>query len=107
LGKIKGLWVRLGFLDADSPVQDLACLGCGPENECAYPEVRACAHGKGIDNCGLCRAYPCERMDAVLEKAEGMRARASQVCTAAEMDALTAAFFCKRANLDRIHSEEQ
>jgi hypothetical protein len=103
LNKVKELWVRLGFREADFPARDLACSGCGPENQCAYHEVRECAYGKGIDNCGLCQDYPCEVMDAVFEKSENIKSHASSVCASEEMDALTRAFFSKRENLDTIH----
>jgi hypothetical protein len=103
LNKVKELWVRLGFRQPDSPARELACFGCGPENKCAYYEVRECAYGKGIDNCGLCQDYPCEVMDAVFEKSENIKSHASSVCASEEMDALTRAFFSKRGNLDKIH----
>ncbi len=73
------------------------------ENQCAYKEIRACAHEKGADNCGLCQAYPCEKLNSLFHITEELRSHASQVCTEAEMDALTKAFFSKQENLDHIH----
>lgn len=105
LYKVKELWVRLGFRDPDFPAQDLACFGCRPENKCAYYEVRSCAYGKRIDNCGLCQDYPCELINAVFEKSENIKSHASNVCASEEMDLLTTAFFSKRENLDQIHLE--
>jgi hypothetical protein len=103
LRKVKELWVRLGFRDPDFPDQDMTCFGCRPENKCAYYEVRSCAYGKGIDNCGLCQDYPCELINAVFEKSENVKFHASRVCASEEMDVLTGAFFSKRKNLDEIH----
>ncbi len=105
LSKVKELWVRLGFRDPDFPVQGLACFGCRPENNCAYNEVRECAYGKGIDNCGLCQGYPCEFINAVFEKSENLQSYASRVCASEELDVLTRAFFSKRKNLDQINGE--
>lgn len=102
LEDVKELWVRLGLRDPVFPARDMACFGCRPENNCAYSDVRACAHGKGIDNCGLCQVYPCRMLIAVFEKSEMLRSFAARVCTPNEMDVLHKAFLSKRQNLDQI-----
>lgn len=103
LEDVKELWVRLGLRDPAFPAQGMACYGCRPENDCAYSEVRACAYGKGIENCGLCQEYPCEMLQAVFEKSQKLCSHAVHVCTPEEMDALHRAFLCKQRNLDQIH----
>jgi hypothetical protein len=105
LEKVKQLWVRLGLRDPAFHARDLACYGCKPENRCAYPELRACAHEKGIDNCGLCEKYPCELTNDAFERTEELRSRAIRICTSQEIDTLCKAFFSKKENLDRIHRE--
>ncbi len=105
LERVKDLWVRLGFWDPAFPAQDLTCLGCRPENKCAYLEIRACAYGKGVENCGLCQAYPCRLINAAFEKSDNLRSYAARVCTPKEMDILQKAFFSKRKILDQTHSE--
>jgi len=105
LDKIKELWVRLGLRDPTFAAQDLSCLGCRPENNCAYSELRACAIDKGIDNCGLCNGYPCKLINASFEKSETLRSHAARVCKAGEMNMLCKAFFSKQENLDQIHWE--
>jgi hypothetical protein len=102
LEKVKELWVRLGLRDPAFPPQDMACSGCRPENRCAYSELRACVHGKGIENCGLCQVYPCGLLNAVFEKSEKLCSHAARVCAQEEMEALRKAFFSKRQNLDRM-----
>jgi hypothetical protein len=102
LEEVKELWVRLGLRDPAFPSTDMACLGCGPENKCAYSDIRACAQEKGTENCGLCQSYPCGLLNAVFKKSENLRSHAARVCTPEEMDALRKAFFSKRQNLDRI-----
>ena len=106
LEKIKELWVRLGFRDATFSAQELTCSGCRPENKCAYPELRACAREKEIDNCGLCKVYPCELINAAFEKSEKLRSHAARVCKPGEMDALHKAFFSKRQTLDQMRFEK-
>ena len=102
LENVKELWVRLGVRAPDFPVQGMACSGCSPENNCAYSEVRACACGKGIENCGLCQEYPCKQLEAVFEKTEELRSHAAGLCSPKEMEVLHKAFFSKRQNLDQI-----
>jgi len=102
LEEVKELWVRLGLRDPAFPPPDMVCLGCRPENKCAYSDIRACVQRKRIENCGLCRAYPCGLLNAVFEKSEKLRSHAARVCTPEEMDALRKAFFSKRQNLDRM-----
>jgi hypothetical protein len=105
LEKVKELWVRLGLRDPTTHARDLACSGCKSNNKCAYSELRACAHAKGVDTCGLCDAYPCKLINTAFEKSEKLRSRAARVCKPEELDTLQEAFFSKKQNLDRIHSE--
>ena len=105
LEKVKELWVRLGFRDSNIPAQELVCHGCGPENQCAYSEVRACVYAKGIESCGSCDSYPCELVNAVFEKSEKLRSQAARICTPKEMEVLQKAFFSKKENLDRKYLE--
>ena len=105
LEKVKELWVRLGLRDPAFHARDLACSGCKSNSKCAYPELRACAHEKGMDNCGLCDAYPCKLINTAFEKTEKLRSHAAHVCKLEEMDTLQKAFFSKKQNLDQIHND--
>ena len=104
LRAVKDWWVRLGLRQPDFPAQDMACSGCGQETKCAYPEIQACAHGKGMGHCGLCRGYPCPLLRAVFEKSDQLRSHAARICTTEEMETLDRAFFSKRQNLDRTRT---
>ncbi len=101
LEKVNELWARLGLREPGLPAQNLACPGCTPENDCAYPELRSCVYAKGIESCGLCEAYPCELVDAAFEKSGKLCSRAALVCTPEEMEVLRKAFFSKQENLSR------
>jgi hypothetical protein len=51
-----------------SPEQ-FTCRGCRSDAlyihpGCAQCEIRACAEEKGVLHCGLCDAFPCERLEA-------------------------------------------
>jgi hypothetical protein len=105
LENVKELWVRLGLRDPSFPAEEMACYGCKPENKCAYPELRACASEKTFEKCGLCHEYPCELITAAAEASEKLHSRVTNVCTYGEIETLKKAFFSKRQNLDRIHSD--
>ena len=105
LEKVKELWVRLGLRDPDFPVEDMACHGCKSGNKCAYAELRACVSGKGIENCGSCKQYPCNLINSTFDKSDILKSYASKVCTQDEMDILHIAFFSKKEYLDRTRRE--
>jgi hypothetical protein len=107
LEEVKELWVRLGLRDPDFPPRDMACFGCRTQNTCAYSEVRDCAGEKAIENCGLCRMYPCQLINAAFEKSEKLRCRTARVCNQRETEALDKAFFSKRRNLDQMHCNKK
>lgn len=102
LAEVRELWVRLGLREPTCTDEEMACRGCRTENNCAYPEVRACVWGKGIESCGFCEAYPCRLIEAVFRKTEKLRDEVARLCTNEEMQALGKAFLMKRKNLDRV-----
>ena len=107
LEKVKALWVRLGLRDPAFSAQDLACYGCTPANNCAYPELRACVSEKGIESCGLCEAYPCHLIGSTFEKSDKLYSQALKVCTPEELELLRKAFFSKRKNIEKKHLEKR
>jgi hypothetical protein len=104
LEKVKELWVRLELRAPDFPADGLACRGCSPENDCAYPRLRACARERSLPNCGQCDDYPCSSIDMVCAASERLRERATDVCTSAELAVLNQAFFSKRRLLNGVHA---
>jgi hypothetical protein len=54
---------------------DVACDGCLTRGghlwiNCADCAVRTCAIGRGVDNCGHCPDYACDRLEAVFRHIE-------------------------------------
>ncbi len=105
LEKVKELWVRLGWREESFPAEKLACNGCAPEINCAYPQLRNCADEKNISNCGLCDNYPCELVNAAFERTKRLTSNARSVCSLEEMDILNKAFLHKKKTLDQIHQQ--
>jgi hypothetical protein len=104
LERAKDLWVRLGLRTPDFPAEKLGCRGCGPTNDCAYPELRACAYARSVANCGLCPEYPCGLVDAAFANSERLRPRVQAACDPRESAALETAFLAKKRRLDAIHA---
>ncbi len=60
--------------------QDINCDGCKSQTGrlfkyCQTCEIRQCGVEKGIDNCGYCREYPCEKLDPIFMVAPGLKER--------------------------------
>ncbi len=107
LEKVKELWVRLDLRDPDFPVQDMVCYGCRPENKCAYEELCTCIITKKLENCGLCKEYPCKLIKSVFDTSEKLKSQARMVCTNEEMELLNKAFFSKKKYFNHIHHRNQ
>jgi putative acetyltransferase len=100
--KVRDLWVRLGLRPPDFPAEKLACRGCSPANDCAYPEMQACAHAKSLAHCGRCAEYPCPLIAAAFERSDQFRARVEEICEPAEAAAIIRAFLSKKQNLEAL-----
>jgi hypothetical protein len=105
LRDIAALWKRLGWRNADTTWDELACGGCGRSNACANSMLRDCAFEKDFDTCGQCRDYPCDRTEAVFEKNDKMVPEIRRLCTHGEYERLKKAFFLKKRNLDTVHKK--
>ncbi len=106
LERVKELWIRLGLREPSFLARNLVCHGCLPENDCAYSELRACVHGKGVESCGLCEAYPCQIVSAAFEKSERLCSKVASVCSPEERKLLKRAFFSKRENMEKTGLEK-
>lgn len=100
-------WVRLGLIDHDFAIEEMACNGCIPEKNCAYSDLRTCVSAKALKNCGFCDEYPCKLLNKVFDKSEKLKSLAAKVCTLEEMDMLNKAFFSKKEYFDRIHQKNR
>lgn len=92
LDEVKELWVRLSPRDPSFPVKDMVYLACKPENNCSYSEVRACVQRREIENCGLCKTYPCNLITAAFEKSAKLCSRFASVSKSEELNILDKAF---------------
>ena len=60
--------------------QDINCDGCKSQTGrlfkyCRTCEVRLCGIEKGIENCGYCHEYSCEKLDPIFMVVPGLKKR--------------------------------
>jgi hypothetical protein len=103
--KVADLWHRVGYRDTIMPKDDLACHGCSRRTRCDRMAVRECAVEKGVENCGKCENYPCEKILQTFEETELFAKSAKDKCSKEEYKVLQKAFYEKRKNLDKINKE--
>ena len=63
LKEVAALWKKAGWRESIVPPEEMACNGCRTVKWCRYDDIRKCAKEKRIDNCGLCRDYPCKKIE--------------------------------------------
>jgi hypothetical protein len=104
LKEVSFLWNRIGYRDKIVSPKEIACHGCTSSNWCRYG-IRNCTIENRVSNCGECEDYPCKKILGAIEKtltfAENIREGSSEK----DFEHLHKAFFLKRANLEKIHSQ--
>jgi len=63
---------------------DMNCYGCFHKDTknskmCGGCEIRICAEGKGVKNCGYCSDYPCHYIDTYVLEGSENRARLDSI----------------------------
>lgn len=67
-----------GMYNADIKPEDINCLGCDSDvlfSHCNVCEIRSCARGAGLEDCGKCGSFACGKVEGVLKYDEGARER--------------------------------
>ena len=92
------LWMKIGYRDHVVSNEEIACLGCRPENWCRYQVITCCAE-KGIKTCAECAEYPCRNMQDCFAVTASFEPMCRRVRTGEEYEQLKRAFFEKELNL--------
>jgi hypothetical protein len=102
LKEVAAIWRIVGWRNTEEPPEKITCRGCATVKTCDLG-IEDCAMEKGIDSCGKCPGYPCEKLLKIFEnnkkEAEIFRLRLS----AADLDLFEKAFFTKKNRLDKIN----
>lgn len=99
------LWEKAGFHNSIVTPEEMICNGCASLEHCHYNDIRECARGKEISNCGKCNEYPCEKIKDVFEKTSSYAKKCKEICDLTNYECLHQAFFSKKFRLDKIHSK--
>ena len=80
--KIAELWSKR--YNAEIKQEDINCEGCTSKtgkkfNYCNVCEIRKCAQGKGVKNCGYCSEYVCEKLDNFFKVAPESKTTLDQI----------------------------
>ena len=104
LREVAAMWQMIGWHEHLENPGALACNGCSTVHTCGLG-IRECVLSHGIDSCGRCPDFPCEKLltilDDNLEEAITCRKNLSRE----DFDLFQRAFFSKQERLERIHNE--
>jgi hypothetical protein len=101
LAYVANLWFRVGFRDRIVSTDEIQCTGCSKTKACSN-NINSCIHLQGIDTCGECQKYPCQKIENVFSKSESFDSVCLERCTSEEYRQLQKAFFHKRQILQDI-----
>lgn len=98
LARVAELWYRVGWRDTILSAEEMRCDGCHEGKKCTYGLVD-CTREHGVDRCGKCAEFPCEKISGMLERSREYQNRCLKVCSEEEYMALERSFFRKEENL--------
>ena len=94
-------WHRVGWRDRVVANDEIRCKGCGTRGACAFM-ILPCMREHGVDDCGKCGEYPCEKIREMLRLSDIKENECRACCDdPAEWALLKRAFYAKRQNLSR------
>ena len=102
--KTAQIWEKAGWREDIIPSEEITCQGCTPLSPCRY-KINECATGNGVENCGRCGAYPCDKIMRVFELSEISDRHCKEVLSKSDYEQIRKAFFSKKTNLDRESKE--
>lgn len=98
------LWYKAGWVDEVVPPEQIVCYGCVSAGWCRYG-IQPCASGKGVDNCGQCDDYPCDKILKAFEKAEVYAGVVTEKLSKEDCELFQRVFFSKKENPDKANRE--
>ncbi len=75
-GETAEMWSKM--FKVEIPIDKINCDGCKSGGKrlfqhCLVCEIRACAQKKGLENCGYCEDFACDRVEFVLNAVPAAR----------------------------------
>ena len=104
LKEVAALWKIIGWRDTIVSPEEMTCRGCSSVNRCTLG-IRECALEKGIENCGKCNDYPCEKILKIFKENNLLADNCKELLSEKDNECFQKAFFDKKERLDRIYKE--
>ncbi|MBN1177096.1 MAG: DUF3795 domain-containing protein [Dehalococcoidales bacterium] len=100
--KVAEMWRTVGWRYTLEPPQKQVCYGCDSLEICE-PGIRDCVMAKGLDSCGKCADYPCEKLVRIFENNRREAAICKKKFSKEDYEIFQRAFFDKKKRLDEMH----
>jgi len=104
LKEVAALWKIIGWRDTIVSPEEMVCHGCSSVNRCTLG-IKECAIGKGVDNCGKCNDYPCEKILKIFKENNLLADNCKELLSKKDNKCFQKAFFNKKERLDRAYKE--
>jgi ribosomal protein S18 acetylase RimI-like enzyme len=104
LQAVADTWQTIGWRQPGEDLDTFACHGCGTLDNCGLG-IRQCVLDKGLNNCGECPGYPCEKLTAIFMNNEKTDWMYRKIMSMDDYPLFRKAFFSKKDRLDKIHRE--
>jgi hypothetical protein len=102
LKEVAVIWRMIGWRNTDELPEKIACHGCATVKICGLG-IKDCVIEKGIDGCGKCGEYPCDKLLKIFENNKKEAIICREKLSKADYDLFQKAFFTKKERLDRIN----
>lgn len=100
LRRVAELYFRVGWRDSIVSNDDICCTGCSSHKICTYNLVD-CIKVHNVEKCNQCINFPCEKINAMLERSAQYQKKCQELCSDEEYQMLKKAFFEKENNLKK------
>jgi hypothetical protein len=100
--EVAAMWRIVGWRDTEELPEKLACHGCASVKICGLG-IRECVIAKGIDTCGECTDYSCQKLREIFANNEKEAAICKEKLSKEDYKLFQLAFFSKKERLDEIN----
>lgn len=100
LKAVAELWYKVGWRECVVSNEEIACTGCSSHKTCTYQLVE-CTQEHDVKKCNRCSKFPCEKIEAMLNRSKEYQKKCKEVCSEQEYLMLEKAFFDKENNLKK------
>ncbi len=104
LKEVAIMWQMIGWRNSVCSPEDMLCQGCASVKTCGLG-IKECVIENGIDNCGKCGDYPCEKLVKIFEDNRKEAIISKDRLSKQDYALFQKAFFSKKERLNKIHRE--